>query len=875
MSHVYHALPGGGSKVFNQDLQVVCMPVSKTNSNGVFLGDDPLQFTLPLLLLQVSLIFFTTRLTHFFLKHLGQPRFVSQLILFPNPGSFWPDRADPWSSTMSTRLDFLKNIFRPQNRLPLENISLFGVILYLFKLGVMTDLGMLRRSGRKAIAIGLLGTLISFLLVTLICFFLRHSLPADLRQGYFLLLVTSRMSVTSFAVTTITLQELKLLNSELGRLALSATLVSDIHSWVISALATALFLGATARTPTVGLLSFLTFASLLAFIVLIARPAVLWIVRRAPEGHALGEGSCIGVLLLALVCGFVSESIGQHAAFGPFILGLALPGASALSVTLERIDCLLSGLLIPIYMVVAGLRTGVEPGQAHIWLYLELIVIVCFVGKLVGTIIPSVYCRMSLRDALSLGLILNIKGIIEIVTINQWSYNGHGELLGDGAVGDARNGDDDAAHQGDVQAVEEVHCLQGADDTELEEERGARRARVRAHRGRRPLRHRPSPHDHGFPAHLPLLNPLRRDHHLSSSSSSEGCVGAHALCVYLLHLIPLAGRAAPVLRAYRRSLPSSSSCSDHIVSAFRNFERRTRATAGWGLVSVTPYVAIAPHATMHDDVCQLALDKGVPLVVVPFHRNTASAGSPNLAVRAMNRKVIAYAPCSVGILVSHCARRGGGGATEVTPRAATLVNACSIGPFRVTRVGMLFIGGPDDREGLALASRMAENYRVELTVVRFLPPEQWRGVPNKEARIDAETLAEFRLAHNDNERVEYTEAEVRDGEATLAAMRAMGEKGLVFDLVMVGRRRGQESTPTAGLSLWSEYPELGVFGDALASVDFGRSGIVSSILVVQQQARIRGGEEADEEEEGSGEGIGWRGEADDEFVEKPTRLMCL
>ncbi|KAK1265081.1 Cation/H(+) antiporter 15 [Acorus gramineus] len=862
MSRVYHALPGGGPNVFNQDSQVVCMPVSKTNSNGVFLGDDPLQFTLPLLLLQVSLIFFTTRLTHFFLKHLGQPRFVSQIItgLILGP------------SAMSTRLDFLKNIFRPQSRLPLENLSLFGVVLYLFKLGVMTDLGMLRRSGRRAIAIGLLGTLISFLLVTLICFFLRHSLPSDLHQGYFLLLVTSRMSLTSFPVTTIALQELKLLNSELGRLALSATLVSDMHSWVLSALATALFLGATARTPTVGLLSFLTFASILAFIVLIARPAVIWIVRRAPEGHALGEGSCIGVLLLALFCGFVSESIGQHVAFVPFILGLALPGASALSVTLERIDCVLSGLLIPIYMVVAGLRTGVEPGQAHIWWYLELIVIVCFVGKLVGTIIPSVYCRMSLRDAFSLGLILNIKGIIEIVTINQWSYNGR------------------ISTESYSVMVMSVMLVTGTTTPLIKAMYKPSRKYI-VYKGRTIQNSKKNGElgvlacvhtEDDVPSVIGLLRTITASPPISlsstpslattisSSSSSEGGVGAHALCVYLLHLIPLAGRAAPVLHAYRRSLSSSSSGSDHIVSAFRNFERRTRASAGWGLVSVTPYVAIAPHATMHDDVCQLALDKGVPLVVVPFHRNTASAGSPNLAVRAMNRKVLAYAPCSVGILVSHCGRRGGGGATEITPRAATLVNACSIGPFRVTRVGMLFIGGADDREGLALASRMAGNYRVELTVVRFLPPEQWRGVANKEARIDAETLAEFRLAHDDNERVEYTEAEVRDGEATLAAMRVMGEKGLVFDLVMVGRRRGQESTPTAGLSVWSEYPELGVFGDALASVDFGRSGIVSSILVVQQQARIRGGEETDEEEEGGGEGIGWRGEADDGFVEKPT-----
>jgi hypothetical protein len=77
------------------------------------------------------------------------------------------------------------------------------------------------------------------------------------------------------------------------------------------------------------------------------------------------------------------------------------------------------------------------------------------------------------------------------------------------------------------------------------------------------------------------------------------------------------------------------------------------------------------------------------------------------------------------------------------------------------------------------------------------------------------------------------EKTVEDAEGTASVVRAMSEK---FDLLIVGRRGGEgEGDPegstalTSGLSESSEFPELGVLGDMLASAEFAsKVSILSS-----------------------------------------------
>jgi nucleotide-binding universal stress UspA family protein len=149
------------------------------------------------------------------------------------------------------------------------------------------------------------------------------------------------------------------------------------------------------------------------------------------------------------------------------------------------------------------------------------------------------------------------------------------------------------------------------------------------------------------------------------------------------------------------------------------------------------------------------------------------------------------------------------------------------------RAALYFLGGPDDRETLAYAAWMPDTGSMSLMVVRF-KLRNWVGMGGRDEVRDEEVLQEFLTRHRDNERVVYVEKTVEDAEGTASVVRSMSEK---FDLLIVGRRGGDDDLEgsaalTSGLSEWSEFPELGVLGDMLASAEFASK---VSILVVQQQ----------------------------------------
>lgn len=58
-----------------------CPPPMKATSNGIFQGDNPLDFSLPLAILQICLVLVVTRSLAFLLKPLRQPRVIAEIVV--------------------------------------------------------------------------------------------------------------------------------------------------------------------------------------------------------------------------------------------------------------------------------------------------------------------------------------------------------------------------------------------------------------------------------------------------------------------------------------------------------------------------------------------------------------------------------------------------------------------------------------------------------------------------------------------------------------------------------------------------------------------------------------------------------------------------
>lgn len=295
---------------------------------------------------------------------------------------------------------------------------------------------------------------------------------------------------------------------------------------------------------------------------------------------------------------------------------------------------------------------------------------------------------------------------------------------------------------------------------------------------------------------------------------------ASSICAYIVQTSELNGLAAPLLVPYdknRRKLKLAFSAStDQIIRAFENYSNNSR-----GPVLIMPFIMIASYKTMHESVCRLAQDKFIPLIIVPFHQNQRySVGSSiAAALRQFNVNVQSYAPCTVGILVD----RG---------------FSCGMSSSHFSyHIASIFIGGPDDREALAYATRMSnQQSEVTVTVVRIVlqnKKECTNEEQQKEVNLDESTAEEFKLKNVGNTLAVWREIEVEEEVEVMNAIRSVEGH---YDLVMVGRRRSWDvSMGEEDMSDFVENEELGVIGDTLASSDF--CGGMGSVLVMQHHVR--------------------------------------
>uniref|UniRef100_A0A0D9X3W4 Uncharacterized protein n=1 Tax=Leersia perrieri TaxID=77586 RepID=A0A0D9X3W4_9ORYZ len=770
---------------------------SGATSSGVFAGDDPLKFYFPLFLYHVCIVFALSRAIHFILRRANVPLVICQILAGTLLGPSFLGHLMPRAGELFAT---------PEGWVLINTIGGYAFTLHIFVIGVKTDLGMIAKSGKKAIAIAVLGTAAPHLAMYVAGVALRPRVPASWAASFLITNLTSWWSLSAFIVVCCTLHDLNLLSSKLGRLAMSAALIGDFANTFSIAGVTSYLLAASPseKLQRIGFLSVITFTAFIAFMAVVARPAILRLIRDVPEGALLSEARLVAVLLICLTCSFAGELLGLHATYGPFMLGLMLPGGAPLGVTLAE----------------RGMRLNINKiTDASTCLLLETFLVVGVVSKFVASIAPCLYCNMPVREAIVVGLMMNFKGITEVVYASAFM---DAKVLDEQAY---------AAFMVNVLVIGALTATAVKWMYHPEEKYVAyRRRTVRHKKLGEELRVMTCIHSQDDVGPMIAF--------LDASSPTP----ASPIAVYLLHLVPLAGLTSSVLRPFkhgeRNCVPSGTADSERVVNAFQFFvkQREAATAAETAAASLLPFVCIAPYATMHDDVCAVALEKRAMLIVVPFHKRLAIDGSvePTThnagAVQSANTKILNYSPCSVAILVDRGSLSAVAGASGVAGDSAA---GDGIFPHRVA---VYFLGGPDDREALALAAHMAEDAAIGLTVFRFKPPPEFRGGEEDE-RLDEEDIQEFVRRWVDDSRVTYSENLVNGSDEMVAVIRKTSPG---FNLLIVGRRsESRESPLTAGISDWSENLELGVLGDLLTSTDFGCR---VSTLVVQQQTRAAAGE---------------------------------
>ncbi|CAL5386341.1 unnamed protein product [Camellia sinensis] len=761
---------------------MVCEFAQRTNFQGsIWLGGQPLGYSTPVLMAQFILIFIVSRLLYIFLKPLKQSPMSAQIItgIIMGPSVLAQDKR------------YAEIILPPDGRLVLGTVADVGFMLHLFLLGVQTDTSMLKQAGKKAALIGSTGFAMAYILGGLAWFAISHIVVIDDKILTSLPFIVTLNSISSFPVITSLLADLNILNSEIGRLATFTSMVCDLWSYFGSLI---LFkIGVALHTTEWGLMwSSAWIVAYVIVIVFVLRPLVFWMAKQMPEGKPMKESHFMSIMVIVLGCGFFSEVLGQHSGLGSFMLGMIIPDGPPLGESLVyKLEAMSTGLLLPVKFVLTGLNTNLLSIEGTSAMVVEITIISGYLGKFLGTLLTALYSSVRFQDALSLSLIMCCKGIVDIALYCAWKD--------EGVVG----------RQEFALLIITMLIVTGMVRPLVRylydpSKRYMVRTRsniLRSHDQNTDLRILVCVHNEDNVP--PIINLLEASNPTKQSPIS----------VFVLNLLELKGRAAAILVPnYRRGkLVTTAGNSKHIANAFTYYAQHNQ-----GRVTLQHFTAVAPFASMHDDVCMLALDKGVTIVIVPFHKHWTIDGTVGAifpSIRTVNRNVINKAPCSVGVLVDR---------TSISGSWSVLTGQS------LFRVALLFLGGADDREAFAYARRMADHPYVMLTVVWVRPWAHSKFSKElSDTLVDDELMNEFKDNAMSKERIVFKEEIVEDAEGTTRVIHSMES---AHDLFIVGRYHDPESPLTSGLTEWSESPELGVIGDMLATWDFR-----FSVLVVQQQ----------------------------------------
>ncbi|KAJ1262260.1 hypothetical protein BS78_09G093200 [Paspalum vaginatum] len=746
----------------------------KATSDGVFQGENPLHSALPLAILQICIVVVLTRMLAFILRPLRQPRVIAEIIggILLGP------------SVLGRNTLFLNMVFPKQSLTVLDTLANIGLLYFLFLVGLELDLRAIRHTGGTALVIAVAGISLPFIMGIGTSFVLQHTIVPGVMMGPFLVFMGVALSITAFPVLARILAELKLLTTDLGRMAMSAAAVNDVVAWVLLALAIALS-GSGSSLVSVWVL--LTGGGFILVAFYLLRPVLTWMARRSPEGEPVKELYICVTLAIVLAAGFATDTIGIHALFGAFIVGIIIPKDGPFAgVLLEKVEDLISCLFLPLYFVSSGLKTNVmtiRGGES--WALLVLVVSTACIGKIGGTVIASLIVRMPLREALTLGFLMNTKGLVELIVLN---------------IGKDRHVLNDEAF-----AILVLMALMTTFITTpvvMAIYKPARRGTPYKNRAVQ----RTNPEDEF--RMMACFHSTRNIPTIINLMESSRSTRKRGITVYAMHLIELSERSSAISmvhKARRNGMPfwnrrrNGDGDGDQLVVAFETYQQLSR-------VSIRAMTAISDLHTIHEDIVASAHQKRVALIVLPFHKLHQMDGhmeSLGDQYQHINQRVLHHAPCSVGILVD----RGLGGTAQV---AASEVSYTIV---------VIFFGGRDDCEALAYGTRMVEHPGIALHVLRF--PMQ--SAISDHATDDA-FLEEFRTkVANRNESVRYEEKKVGDKVEVVKAIKEAGR----CNLFLVG-----QGTPCVPLADWSmDCPELGPVGSYLALPEFST---VASVLVMKQ-----------------------------------------
>lgn len=312
--------------------------------------------------------------------------------------------------------DLYHSLFPSTGAFPiaLETLTKVAVILFLFVAGLEVDLSIVRREGKSALSVSVLGMAIPFGLGFLAAWYLPmlgHASETEDRVVFALFFATA-LAISALPVIAKIMMDLGIFRSDVGMVVIASAIVDDVAGWIIFGVLLGMIgSGGAHANPTFTVIGLCVFAALLLTVGRKLFDKLLpWL-----YAHTSWPGGVLGfALCLTFYCAATAEWLGAHGIFGAFLFGVALGDSKQLrSHTKHTLEQFISFIFAPLFFASVGLRVNFI---ANFDLALVLLVItLATVGKLAGCCLGARLSGMGRRESWAVGVALNARGAMEII----------------------------------------------------------------------------------------------------------------------------------------------------------------------------------------------------------------------------------------------------------------------------------------------------------------------------------------------------------------------------------------------------------------------------------------------------------------------------
>jgi len=300
---------------------------------------------------------------------------------------------------------------------PILAVAWIGVVLLLVETGFETDLGLLRRLGRQALAVAACSLVVPLVLGFAVGWVMPSAFFGPAADRFiFAAFVAVAMSISALPVVARILGEMDLMRRNIGQVTVAAAMINDLIGWILLGVLAGVVtsggvqLGSTVFTVT-AITVFFTFA--LTGGQRLTNTA-LRVSRRISHGMTGPLTTTIVIVLLAAV---ITQAIGVEAVLGAFIAGIVIGRSPYQHPQVRRtIELLAAAVFAPIFFASAGIYVDLRALATGSGLFWGLVIVaVATVTKLVGSYVGARLGGMPHRHGLAIGLGLNARGAMEIV----------------------------------------------------------------------------------------------------------------------------------------------------------------------------------------------------------------------------------------------------------------------------------------------------------------------------------------------------------------------------------------------------------------------------------------------------------------------------